>query len=80
MLAKKIAKQAFFAWLILRNFRRKVGNIDEMPVIEVFTDAVATPGSAPHAQGKWESAGKSSAIAKRVCLIDKHANHIEIFS
>src|SRR3954452_16139403 len=56
-----------------------MGDVDEVPVIEIFGDAVAAPGAASHAQRKVEPIIETAAIAVGMRLIDEHAHHVDFF-
>ena len=56
-----------------------MGNVDEVLVVEVFADAVAAPGTAPHAEREVEPVVEGAAVAERVGLVDEHAHHVDLF-
>src|SRR5260370_31844395 len=73
------AEQLFFRWLVFANRGHEMGNVDEVLVVEVFADAVATPGPAPHAEREVEPVVEGAAVAEHVGLVDEHAHHVNLF-
>ena len=54
-------------------------DVDEMPVIEIFRDAVTAPRAATHTQSEIKAIIETAAIAERVGLIDQYPDNVNFF-
>ena len=53
-----------------------MSNVYEMPVIEIFRDAIAGPGAATHGQGEIQTIIERTAIAECVGLVNEDPNNL----
>ena len=47
-------------------------DVEKMSVIQIIVDAVFTPTSTPHRQGKGKSVFKTASSCKAMCLVDDY--------
>src|SRR5919202_1290159 len=71
-------EQRLLARPVLRDRRHEMRDVEEVPVIQVFGNAVLLPGAAAHAQREIEAAVEAAAIAEGVGEVHEHADHVEI--
>ncbi len=72
-------EQFLFARLVLGDRRDEVGDVQHVPVAQVFGDRVLLPGAAAHAEGEAEAGVEAAAIAEGVGEVHQHPHDVEVF-
>ena len=53
-------------------------DVEEVPVVEIVGNAVASPGPASHREREWQSVVEAAAGGEAVRLIDDDAGHRQL--
>src|SRR6478735_4036354 len=72
-LAPPCAKQVVFGRLVDRPGRERTHDardVEEVPVVQVVREAIATPGTATHRQRKWQCVVEAASGCETVRLVD----------